>query len=56
LGVKIDRKIFVSQLQDIRNIRNDVMHFDPDGISDEERKTLRKFSEFLRSLQQLGAT
>lgn len=56
LKVKIDRKIFVSQLQEVRNIRNDVMHFDPDGISDEERTTLRKFTMFLQSLQQLGAT
>lgn len=37
----------------IRDIRNDVMHFDPDGITAEERDDLRRFSDFLERLQRV---
>ncbi len=31
LGVRLDRKTFVKELTAVRDIRNDVMHFDPDA-------------------------
>jgi len=52
-GLKVDREIFVKQLEEIRRIRNDVMHFDPDGIPESDIQALRKFAQFMQNLQQL---
>ena len=38
LGLKMDRATFTKRLDEIREIRNDVMHFHPDGISDHDKK------------------
>jgi CBS domain-containing protein len=54
LGLRIDRKMFVKELEDIRRIRNEVMHFDPDGIAEDDLCKLRIFVEFLRRLRRLG--
>jgi CBS domain-containing protein len=35
------------------DIRNDVMHFDPDGITTKELDDLRRFSDFLERLQRV---
>ncbi|MCI0348965.1 MAG: CBS domain-containing protein [Acidobacteriales bacterium] len=51
LCVPIDRKTFIEELQRIGRIRNDVMHFDPDGPSTEDLSTLRKFARFLSDLE-----
>ncbi len=56
LGLRIDRVAFVGLLDKVREIRNDVMHFDPDGIPDGDLEVLRDFARFLRILQALGAT
>jgi CBS domain-containing protein len=55
LGVTLDRTIFIKDLDAVRVIRNDVMHFDPDPLPDAELLTLRKFAKFLQTLQRLGA-
>lgn len=52
LSLKIDRKTFVEELKRIGQIRNDVMHFDPDGPSPDDLKTLRKFVKFLADLER----
>jgi excisionase family DNA binding protein len=52
LAVKIDRKTFVEELKRVGRIRNDVMHFDPDGPSPEDLKTLRKCVKFLSDLEK----
>jgi hypothetical protein len=52
LCLKIDRKTFVEELRRIGRIRNDVMHFDPDGPSPEDLTTLRKFARFLNNLEK----
>lgn len=54
LKIKIDRTVFVEMLDKVRQIRNDVMHFDPDGIAETDLKTLRDFVSFLQSLSKLG--
>ena len=41
LNLRLDRNSFVKALDDIRQIRNDVMHFDPDPIADEDIARLR---------------
>jgi len=52
LVLKIDRKVFVEELRRIGRIRNDVMHFDPDGPSPDDLHTLRKFARFLNDLEK----
>ncbi len=54
LEIEIDRAVFCNQLDRVRHIRNDVMHFDPDGIPDEDLDQLRHFSKFLFKLQTIG--
>lgn len=56
LKVEIDRATFISQLNSVREIRNDVMHFDPDGLEDEDLKFLREFAQFLKKLRDAGVT
>jgi restriction system protein len=50
LGWALDRAIFIGQLHDIRLIRNDIMHFSPDPLDEEQ---IRKIELFLRSLRKL---
>jgi len=50
LGIAIERALFVSQLNEVREIRNGVMHFNPEGIEDDELDKLRKFNSFIQSL------
>jgi CBS domain-containing protein len=50
LGLNIDHEIFCELLEHVRNIRNDVMHFDPAGIQQSDLQDLRDFARFLRKL------
>src|SRR5260370_12494544 len=50
LGWGLDRSIFIKQLHDIRLIRNEIMHFSPDPLDEEQ---IRKIELFLRSLRKL---
>ena len=52
LGVPIDRKTFLSELERVWGIRNDVMHFDPDPVGPEDLAVLRKFVRFLGGLEE----
>jgi hypothetical protein len=56
LAISIDRATFCKQLDSVRRIRNDVMHFDPDGIPQSDLDRLRDFARFLQRLQSIGAT
>ncbi|AXK38138.1 CBS domain-containing protein [Crenobacter cavernae] len=51
LGLRADRGVFVKELDVIRQLRNDVMHFDSDRITDVERGLLRNFVQFLHQLK-----
>ena len=53
LGLKLDRSEIVKKLERIREIRNDVMHFDPDPLDSESIELLRSFSKFLGGLLKL---
>ena len=55
LRVEIDRVEFISRLNRIRGIRNDVMHFDPDGLEEADLDILREFAQFLKRLREAGA-
>lgn len=52
LNLSIERSHFIKQLDKIRQIRNDVMHFDPEGISKEQREDLVKMARFLMELRK----
>jgi hypothetical protein len=52
LAVPIDRKVFTDELKKVGDIRNDVMHFHPDGVGPEDLTTLRKFAHFLSELER----
>jgi CBS domain-containing protein len=53
--LEIDRVEFVKRLHEVREIRNDVMHFDPDGLDEGDLKNLREFAQFLKRLRDVGA-
>lgn len=55
VGLEIDRVEFVARLNKVREIRNDVMHFDPDGLEPTDMELLREFAQFLRRLRDVGA-
>lgn len=50
IEVHIDKKLFLKWLDEVREIRNDVMHFSPDGISKEQRNHLIKMAELLKTI------
>lgn len=52
LNLKIERSYFIKHLDKIRAIRNDVMHFDPEGITSEQRNDLYKMAKFLMELKK----
>jgi len=53
LNLSIDRNHFVKQLDKIREIRNDIMHFNPEGITEVQRDDLIKMARFLMDILQL---
>lgn len=53
LKLALDRGEFTKGLNDIREIRNDVMHFDPDGPSEEDLATLRRWGALFQRLSTL---
>ena len=51
IGLKsVDRALFVQSLNKVREIRNDIMHFDPEGIDDSSINTLKTMCEYLTKL------
>lgn len=54
VGGGIDKSVFISRLDKIREIRNEIMHFDPDGLDDEDLKDLREFARFMKRLREIG--
>lgn len=56
LNLAVDRHAFCAQLARIREIRNAVMHFDPDGIANTDLERLRDFASFLERLHGLGVS
>lgn len=52
LKLGVDRATFVKELDEVRVIRNAVMHFDPDGLTPEQFERLNNVWAFLRRLRQ----
>ena len=55
LSLKVDRSVFIEYLESVRRIRNDVMHFDPDGLDQKDTKVLFDFATFCEELANIGA-
>jgi CBS domain-containing protein len=55
LRIEIDRVEFLERLNRVREVRNDVMHFDPDGLDRDDLVFLREFAQFLKRLRDVGA-
>jgi hypothetical protein len=56
LNLTIDREAFCGELDLVRKIRNDVMHFDPEGITPGDLEKLRSFSTFMKELERLRSS
>ena len=54
INLSIDRSAFCDQLDTVRKIRNEVMHFNPDPMKTEDLQLLRDFLNFLQLLQNVG--
>ena len=54
LGLAVDRTEFVKHLHAVREIRNDVMHFSPDGLSEDQTNKLRDMARFFENLVEIG--
>lgn len=50
LDINCDQTLFIKKLHEVRNIRNDIMHFEPAGITSEQHDLLRQVSEFLNKI------
>lgn len=50
LAVALDRQVFCRELNQVRAIRNDVMHFNPDPFDESDLQSLRSFAELVRHL------
>lgn len=50
LELPLDHREFVASIEEIRQIRNDLMHFTPDATEPRDTERLRDFARFLREL------
>lgn len=46
----LDKSIFIEKLEKIRELRNHIMHFNPNGLNNEDIQILDKFSNFLKNI------
>lgn len=56
LKLNIDRVVLAKQLDDVRKIRNDVMHFDPEGVSNDDLELLRQTAQFFHEINTILKT
>lgn len=53
LDLKIDSGVLSNLLEEVRLIRNDVMHFDPDPMTADELRALKQAVRFMQELYEL---
>lgn len=54
LRLEFSRELFVDRLEAVRQIRNEVMHFRPDGLDPEKQQVLQGLVAFFRHLARMG--
>ena len=52
LGLPVDRAFVNERLKEVRNIRNDVMHFNLVGLEPDQKQALQEFVRYLRELNR----
>jgi len=50
IGLPLDMKEFTKKLEEIRNIRNDVMHFSSDELDESQEQNLKQTAQFLKEI------
>lgn len=50
LEINCDKTMFIKHLHEVREVRNDIMHFEPAGITNEQYCLLRKVSDYLNKI------
>ena len=55
LSLRLDRTHFIKWLEEVRDVRNGVMHFDPDPLSEDELQSLRDVARMMQILRRVGA-
>src|ERR1019366_2775504 len=53
LSLNIDQASLTVQLEEVRQIRNDVMHFDPDPMTTKQLDALKNAAKFMQQLYEL---
>jgi CBS domain-containing protein len=53
LSLNIDQASLTIQLEEVRQIRNDVMHFDPDPMTTKQLDALKNAAKFMQQLYEL---
>jgi CBS domain-containing protein len=53
LNLKIDRVVLTKLLEDVRTVRNEVMHFDPDPMTSDELAILKRAVHLMREVYVL---
>lgn len=53
---KLDRRTFAKRLDHVRRIRNEVMHFHPDGITPKDLELLRDTASFMQTIAPRSLT
>jgi CBS domain-containing protein len=54
LDLKIDRVVLTRLLEDVRKVRNDVMHFDPDPMTADELAILKRAARLMQEVYTLA--
>jgi predicted transcriptional regulator len=55
LNWPVDRAEFVNALNDVKTIRNEVMHFSPDPLSSDQEEALTNFVGWLRAMEPVAS-
>jgi CBS domain-containing protein len=55
IGYNLSRKGLLADMDDIRRVRNEVMHFHPDPLTNEQLGSLRRVANMMRSLKLWSA-
>lgn len=56
VGLTRPKTLFLERLAEVRKVRNNIMHFDPEGATTSDHAILKKFLDLLYSLRQYWET
>ncbi len=56
IGLRLDKASFVGEIKEVNRIRNEVMHFDPDPLEDEDLSKLRDVARLFDTIKRLQSS